>query len=62
VVTAGLVIQCCIKRVLGVLSRRTESSMSFNLGTFVFIGFFAGLLWLLRNLINWVLAVLNATH
>ena len=32
------------------------------LGTFVFIGFFAGLLWLLRDLINWVPAVLNATH
>jgi len=32
------------------------------LGTLVFIGCFAGLLWLLRDLINWVVAVLNATH
>jgi len=32
------------------------------LGTLFFLGFFAGFLWLLRDLINWVLAVLNAAH
>jgi hypothetical protein len=32
------------------------------LGTLFFIGFLAGFLWLLCDLINWVLAVLNATH
>ena len=32
------------------------------LGTVLFVGFFAGLLWLLRDVMNAVLAVLKVTH
>jgi len=32
----------------------------FLTGAVLFIGFFAGLMWLLRNVFSWVMAVLKA--
>jgi hypothetical protein len=37
-----------------------DSARRFLTGAALFIGFFAGLMWLLRNVFSWVLAVLNA--
>jgi hypothetical protein len=39
-----------------------DSARRFLTGAVLFIGFFAGLMWLLRDLSNWVLAVLKASH
>ena len=39
-----------------------DAARRFLVGTVLFIGFFAGLVWLLRDVFDWVSAVLKATH
>ena len=39
-----------------------DAARRFLVGTVFFIGFFAGLMWLLRDVSNWVLAVLKTSH
>ena len=37
-----------------------DAARRFFTGAVLFIGFFAGLMWLLRNVFTWVMAVLKA--